>query len=870
MINKKTFVIIFLAIFVFLSGCKRSLEPITTYETEKKVHEDIAKIEKIKKDNKSWEENLDIDLYTAIALAIKNNKELKVKLLETAMSNRQIDKVRFEMLPSFAANAGYTGSERYNASASATVPSSDLAGSIGSSYSTSRERDINSQDIGFTWNALDFGLSYIRAGQDSNRYLISEEMERKAEHNITREAIKFYWNTLSADKLIKKYDPLLIEVDKALNDSQKIEELLLTKPMDALLYQKELLDIQRALQTQKQMFIDSRIQLATLMGLLPNQKFKVVETKDPLTILDMSIKGMEEYALIHRPELKKSHYDEAISIQETKASMTSLLPGLNFNAAWTHSSNDHLMNKTNFEYGSVMGANLLNVFMYPKIKEINQMNTEIIKEKRLALSMAVLSQVHLANIDYSLALEEYDTAQRYYQVSKKITEQIKNAQKIARFGNLELIREQASLLVAELRHDLAYTKLQYAVGEIYTSVGIDITKENIKELSFKDYASLIKKNFNSSGKKYYAKLRKPIKNQNPVAQKKEGSRSSQFSFSDKTFDLEGEGRTIYDALLSNNQPLPTWISFLPSQKTFLINNLEKDNTEELEIKVIAKNINTRIEDTFTLLVDPELRITRLKNEKRLKEQRKLAKKRKQEEIQRLKAEKILKEKKAKEETILLAKQQEEEKLKKQQEKILLKEKNEEELIAKQKEVEELRIIEQKKKEELIAKQQEVEELRFTEQKKKEELIAKQKAEELRIIEQKKKEELMAKQKAEEFRANNSIKMKEILIAQREQLYFKLSGHLPDTQPINIANRNNLDENLLNELKTIETKINDIMLNLDLDERMALTKAIIKDYFKSNPNKEKQINPRDYESLNYQINNQRLFLEKLLKFTDNYN
>ena len=870
MINKKTFVIIFLAIFVFLSGCKRSLEPITTYETEKKVHEDIAKIEKIKKDNKSWEENLDIDLYTAIALAIKNNKELKIKLLETAMSNRQIDKVRFEMLPSFAANAGYTGSERYNASASATVPSSDLAGSIGSSYSTSRERDINSQDIGFTWNALDFGLSYIRAGQDSNRYLISEEMERKAEHNITREAIKFYWNTLSADKLIKKYDPLLIEVDKALNDSQKIEELLLTKPMDALLYQKELLDIQRALQTQKQMFIDSRIQLATLMGLLPNQKFKVVETKDPLTILDMSIKGMEEYALIHRPELKKSHYDEAISIQETKASMTSLLPGLNFNAAWTHSSNDHLMNKTNFEYGSVMGANLLNVFMYPKIKEINQMNTEIIKEKRLALSMAVLSQVHLANIDYSLALEEYDTAQRYYQVSKKITEQIKNAQKIARFGNLELIREQASLLVAELRHDLAYTKLQYAVGEIYTSVGIDITKENIKELSFKDYASLIKKNFNSSGKKYYAKLRKPIKNQNPVAQKKEGSRSSQFSFSDKTFDLEGEGRTIYDALLSNNQPLPTWISFLPSQKTFLINNLEKDNTEELEIKVIAKNINTRIEDTFTLLVDPELRITRLKNEKRLKEQRKLAKKRKQEEIQRLKAEKILKEKKAKEEAILLAKQQEEEKLKKQQEKILLKEKKEEELIAKQKEVEELRIIEQKKKEELIAKQQEVEELRFTEQKKKEELIAKQKAEELRIIEQKKKEELMAKQKAEEFRANNSIKMKEILMAQREQLYFKLSEHLPDTQPINIANRNNLDENLLNELKTIETKINDIMLNLDLDERMALTKAIIKDYFKSNPNKEKQINSRDYESLNYQINNQRLFLEKLLKFTDNYN
>ena len=47
--------------------------------------------------------------------------------------------------------------------------------------------------------------------------------------------------------------------------------------MDALLYQKELLDIQRALQTQKQSFIDAKIQLGTLMGLLPNQKFKLIE-----------------------------------------------------------------------------------------------------------------------------------------------------------------------------------------------------------------------------------------------------------------------------------------------------------------------------------------------------------------------------------------------------------------------------------------------------------------------------------------------------------------------------------------------------------------------------------------------------------------
>ena len=637
MLNKT--LISLLAFLIILSSCARTPKEISLNDSQERVDQDILKIEQIKKQNETWEENIKIDLYTAIALAIKNNRELKIKQLETGIAYRQLDKVEFEMLPAIAANAGYSGSERYNASASATVPDSDLAGAIGTSFSTSRERDVNSQDIGFTWNALDFGLSFIRAGQEANRYLITEEMERKAEHNIVRDVIKAYWNTISADKLIKKYDPLLIEVDKALNDSQKIEELLLTKPMDALLYQKELLDIQRALQSQKEIFIDARIQLAGLMGLLPNQKFTIVPTDDPLTILNMDLDGMEKYALINRPELRKSHYDEKISIQETKASMSALLPGLNFNAAWTHSSNDHLMNKTNLEYGSVMGANLLNVFMYPKVKRINETNTEVIKEKRLALSMAVLSQVHLANIDYSLALEEYDTAERYYQVSKKITEQIKNAQKIARFGNLELIREQASLLVAELRYDIAYSKLQHAIGKIYTSVGLDITRENVKNINFKDYASIIKNNFKTSGKRYYAKIRKPIKNQNPIVKKNNEGRTSQFSFSEKTFDLEGEGRTIYDALLSNNQPLPSWITFLPSQKTFLVNNLDKDNTEELEIKVIAKNINTRIEDKFTLMVDPELRATRLENEKSLKNKENWLKKENKKRLKDLKPKK---------------------------------------------------------------------------------------------------------------------------------------------------------------------------------------------------------------------------------------
>ena len=114
------------------------------------------------------------------------------------------------MLPKLSANAGYKVLERHPASTSVTMvdetgnDANSAAAAIGDSpsYTVSQETPSNTTDIGFTWNALDFGLSYIRAGQQANRYLISKELERKAIHNLTKEVIYAYWKTLSADELL--------------------------------------------------------------------------------------------------------------------------------------------------------------------------------------------------------------------------------------------------------------------------------------------------------------------------------------------------------------------------------------------------------------------------------------------------------------------------------------------------------------------------------------------------------------------------------------------------------------------------------------------------------------------------------------------
>ena len=391
-----------------------------------------------------------IDLHTAIAIAVRNNRDLRISVMESALSQRQRDLQKFDMLPDIALSAGYSKFMEIQPSTSVGVtsdsePAPDLDGT--QSYTISRDRSQSTRNIEFTWNALDFGLSYIRAGQQADRFLIAKELERKATQNITRDIIRSYWKAQASEKLLRKLRPLLEKVEDALSDSQYIEELLISAPMDSLLYQKELLDVQRTLQTQQRALINSKNELASLMGLLPSQKFTLSKNDTFLTNLNMDIQSMEEIALISRPELMESRYQKRISSKDTRAAMLALIPSLKFNVAYGYTNNQFLMNQDTTEYGASIGGNLFDIFSIGASRKASKANQELINERHLAIAMTVLSQVHLSNINYDLAIEEYDTAQRYLDVAQRISKQVQNAQKVSRFGELEVIREEAIFLL---------------------------------------------------------------------------------------------------------------------------------------------------------------------------------------------------------------------------------------------------------------------------------------------------------------------------------------------------------------------------------------------------------------------------------------
>ena len=166
---KKLFIVF---ICLALVACARSPNVIDAESLSISIAEEIAELE-IDASLKN------IDLHTAIAIAVRNNRDLRISVMESALSQRQRDLQKFDMLPDIALSAGYSEFTELQPSTSVgvdrdTEPAPDLDGT--QSYTVSRERGQRTRGIEFTWNALDFGLSYIRAGQQADRYLIAKEL----------------------------------------------------------------------------------------------------------------------------------------------------------------------------------------------------------------------------------------------------------------------------------------------------------------------------------------------------------------------------------------------------------------------------------------------------------------------------------------------------------------------------------------------------------------------------------------------------------------------------------------------------------------------------------------------------------------------
>ncbi len=407
-----------------------------------------------------------------MARALLHNLDARVEAMELALSMRRFNLARLGLLPGLAARYGVDRRSNVQASSSRSV----RTGLESLSASTSTDRTRRSGHLAATWHLLDFGVSYYGARQQSDRVLMAFERRRKAVHEVVAEVRRAWWRAVAGERALARLEPLMARVRAALEDSERLAGARLRSPVEALRYQRGLLEAVDELERQRRESRLAKIELAALTGLAPGTDYALaVPASDtgPRT-LAVDTEELATLALAHRPELREGQLDERIAADEVKKAMLRLLPGLELNAGAYHDANSFLVNGDWLSLGAAVSLNLRELFTGPGAVAAARAGRDLAVARREALAMAVLSQLYIAVTIFEEALTRHATASRIAGIEGRIAGVLRSRGRLGAADSLGTIRADVDALRALLARDLGLAEVEDSFGRIFLAAGADL------------------------------------------------------------------------------------------------------------------------------------------------------------------------------------------------------------------------------------------------------------------------------------------------------------------------------------------------------------------------------------------------------------
>jgi len=412
-----------------------------------------------------------ISLYEAMARALKYNLDQKIELASAELRQRQLDLIQLDLLPTFVASGG--ASTRSNEAAARSK--SILTGNQSLEPSTSSDRQDRNADLAVSWDALDFGLSYVRAQQAGDEKLIAIENRRKVINRILEDVRTAYWRAVSADRTYRNLADVEVLAQRALRQAEDLEKRRLAPLATVLAYQRDLLQIQADVQRLQRELSLAKGQLAALMNLRPDTDFPLVlpDRTNVFPELPGSADEMVRVGLRYRPELREAAYRQRINQREMTAALLKTLPTIKGLLGFDFDSNSYLTNASWASASARVTWNLLEVCRYPARKQALQAEANVLSQRDLALTMAVLTQVHVARIRFLRLSDELNVVRRSQSVEGRILELARNGFKARSVSQQNLVKEEMNTVLSDVRYDSAYADLQNAYANLYASMGLD-------------------------------------------------------------------------------------------------------------------------------------------------------------------------------------------------------------------------------------------------------------------------------------------------------------------------------------------------------------------------------------------------------------
>ena len=246
-------------------------------------------------------------------------------------------------------------------------------GTISLRPSTAVEQYRQISNLTLSWSVLDFGVSYYRAQQKADQILMAEERRRKVIQNVLQDVRNAYWRALGAQRLIDDVNSLIDRTSKALEAAKKAEDQGLLPRLQALSYQRALLDAVSLMNLRRQDLELARAELAALMSLPPGTTMVLADTEEPIvSTLPTDTEALERMALERRPEIMEEWYRKRVTANDIKIAKAQVWPNLSIEGGPLYDSNKYLYNNNWAEAGMRLSLNLLKLLQWPALEEAQQ------------------------------------------------------------------------------------------------------------------------------------------------------------------------------------------------------------------------------------------------------------------------------------------------------------------------------------------------------------------------------------------------------------------------------------------------------------------------------------------------------------------
>ena len=437
-------------------------------EHQAKLSEDAQIIEKI--------QDQDVPQVLSVSQAVKRaldkNLDASVAALEAVLASNDVTLQKLNLLPSIRAKGTFSSRADEAASSSRSI----LTGTQSLEPSTSSDRNRRIANLEVQWNNLDAVISLLDKYVANNNELIALERLRKVKHNIERDVTAAFWKAYAYQQAQDEAIAVEKNLDRILNNIETASAEKLTSIDDSNDKIEGLTSVAQTLSQLKEEVSLSEIELKSLISLPLTGQLILQANENTLdkthsNILKQDINALIQEALLQRPEMRENILTANIERENYRKEIMRSFPALELFAGYNYDTNSFLSDQDWNDFNVSLTQSIISILTLPKRADIAKDRRALADTQRLALTAAIIAQVHVAKMRVGIAEENYNRALSLYNAAKTKAHSDSSKYFEGSVSGYDKTVSKADYITRKLQKDLGFADFQEAYTELIASVG---------------------------------------------------------------------------------------------------------------------------------------------------------------------------------------------------------------------------------------------------------------------------------------------------------------------------------------------------------------------------------------------------------------